>query len=96
MSLAEMKPSLDASSGSDWVEGDSSYHGDYLAKQLAEHTVARIYKLARGFIVELRYRDLGDDHELAEQRMAQATAVLQERILPAISASDIATAAPLD
>ncbi len=92
----EMQDRLNAASDQPWTEGDSEYHGDYLAKRLAEHTVARIYAVKEGFVVNLRHRTVGDDEAAAGERMGSAKSVLLERVLPLLLARDVAETEPLD
>src|SRR5580704_16473353 len=74
LKLAAMKKHLDSVSERAWSEGDSLRHGDYLAQELSEGAVARVYAVAGGFVVNLGYRTLEDDVEVAKQRIALARA----------------------
>jgi hypothetical protein len=96
LNLGAMKAHLNSISGRSWSEGDSHRYGDYLAHELAEGTVARVYAVASGFVINLGYRALEDDVEVAKQRIAAAKSVLLNKVLPAILATSIAETEPLD
>jgi len=96
LKLGAMKAHLDSISGRPWSEGESHWHGDYLAQELAEGTVARIYSVAGGFVVKLGYRSLEDDVEVTKQRIASARSILLSKVLPAIRAINIAETEPRD
>jgi len=96
LKLGAMKARLDSISARPWSEGDSHRHGDYLARELAEGTVARVYAVASGFVVNLGCLTLEDDVEVAKQRIASAKSILLTKVLPAILATNIAETEPLE
>lgn len=96
LSLAEMKERLDVVSSKPWTEAESHYHSDYLSHTVAENTVARIYRVNAGYVVNLRYRSLDNDAALAESRIAAAKSVLLEKILPTVLARDAVETEPLE
>jgi hypothetical protein len=56
----------------------------------------RRYAVAAGFVVNLGYRTLEDDVEVAKQRIAAAKSILLNNVLPAILATDVAETEPLE
>jgi hypothetical protein len=96
LKLRAMKTQLDLISRRPWCEGDSHRHGDYLAQELAEGTVARVYAVVDGFVVNLGYCALEDDVEVAKHRIASAKFILLSTVLPAILATGITEVEPLD
>ncbi|HEY1813192.1 MAG TPA: hypothetical protein VGG74_12665 [Kofleriaceae bacterium] len=96
LTLGAMKLQLDLSSRRPWSEGDSHRHGDYLAQELAEGAVARVYAVGGRFVVNLRYSALDDDVEVAKQRIASVKSILLNNVLPAILATNITEAEPLE
>lgn len=96
LALAEMKSRLDREFDEPWTEADSHYHGDYLARKLVENTVARIYSVGSGFVVNLRYRSMDNDASAADARVSSATSLLLDKVLPTVLAQDIVETEPLE
>lgn len=96
LSLDEMKVRLDADSGIPWGLGDSHYHGDYLGGKPDANVSARIYTVDRGFVVNLRYRSLDDDIELAKKQISNSERILHNTVLPLILAQDITPTEPFE
>lgn len=93
LSLEQMKPHLEAASGVVWRDGDSAWHGDYLGGHLSEDSVARIYEVASGYVVHLRFHCPLSD---APERLRRDEARLLEVVLPAICAEAVRATEPLD